>query len=363
MSLDANIILRGRGVDTGEMFDSAQKGMNLRQLMNQAQQQEAAQAEQAQLQQAVRQNVVMGPDGQKSINHQAVSQQMMGVNPLAAQKYEREQRAAKLAELKSDVETKNMLFGAATVETWPQLLEQSRKLGLSGADKLPATITQPELDKMKMQGLDYAKQIDYAYKKERLGFDKAKQYQDAQIEREKLNAIKDEKEAALTVPGYERTGEVKPAPAEAQKFRKATATSEQLLSKLNRMQQLVKDKGSFEYGGNAGQEMESLATEIMLIGKSPELYELGVLTGPDLGLLEKITSDPSSIKSLFTRDSTRKTQLETQIKSIKQKLESTSKSLGYKAKSEATSLTIGHEEDGHIYIGGDPAKQSSWKPK
>lgn len=150
-------------------------------------------------------------------------------------------------------------------------------------------------------------------------------------ERERLRKEKlQEKMDQLAVPGYERTGEVLPKAEEAMKFRKATATADALGQKLNRMRQLVKDKGSFEYGGDAGTEMESLATEIQLLGKSPELYELGVLTGPDLKLLQKITADPTSVDSLFTRDSSRIKQIDTQLKSVQDKVGTTAKSLGYR---------------------------------
>jgi hypothetical protein len=155
---------------------------------------------------------------------------------------------------------------------------------------------------------------------------------------------KAEKELTLAVPGFERTGEVLPKAEEAVKFRKATAVSDQLNRKLNRMRELVTDKGSFEYGGKTGQEMESLATEIQLLGKSPELYELGVLTGPDLSLLEKITSDPSSMSSLFTRDGTRIQQIDSQVKSIQNKLDSTAKSLGYqKAGKQVAGENVGQK--------------------
>lgn len=149
----------------------------------------------------------------------------------------------------------------------------------------------------------------------------------------KVKELQD-KEKELVVPGYTKGSEVQPTPAEAQKLRKATATSELLSKKLGRMRELVSNKGSFEYGGEAGQEMESLATEIQLIGKSPELYELGVLAGPDLTLLQKITADPTSLSSLFTRDKTRLKQIDTQIQSLKDKLETSSKSLGYQKKEE-----------------------------
>lgn len=144
----------------------------------------------------------------------------------------------------------------------------------------------------------------------------------------------EERDKTLAVPGYVRTGEVLPKAEEAVKFRKATATSNELSNKLNRMRELVKQNGSFEWGGEAGTEMESLATEIQMLGKSPELYELGVLAGPDLSLLQKITADPSSMSSLFTRDSSRNKQIDSQLSSLQNKLKTTGASMGYKKANE-----------------------------
>jgi hypothetical protein len=148
--------------------------------------------------------------------------------------------------------------------------------------------------------------------------------------KEARDAKKEEKELQLAVPGFERTGEVMPKPEEAVKFRKATATADQLKTKLKRLRDLVTKEGSFGMFGNDAAEMQSLATEVQLLAKSPEMYELGVLTGPDMSLLEKITADPSGMSSLFTRDKTRLKQIDTQLSSVDQKLGSISKSLGYK---------------------------------
>lgn len=152
----------------------------------------------------------------------------------------------------------------------------------------------------------------------------------AQGRADALTEKKVEKEKTLAVPGFSRTGEVTPSIPEAQKIRDAVAFSGDLEKKLKRMGELVDQNGSFEWGGTAGQEMLSLAKEIQLSGKGKQLYELGVLTGPDLGMLESITSDPSSISSLFTKDSTRKQQVNSQLESLKSKLQLSAESLGYK---------------------------------
>ena len=154
---------------------------------------------------------------------------------------------------------------------------------------------------------------------------------------------REEKELALAVPGYERTGEVLPKPEDVSKFRSATASAEQLGNKLGRLRELVKKVGSFEYGGEDGQEMESLATEIQLLSKNEDMYKLGVLTGPDMSLLTKITADPTSLSSLFTRNPTRLKQIDSQISSIKDKLASSAKSMGYR---EPSGMTHTDEQSG-----------------
>jgi hypothetical protein len=141
---------------------------------------------------------------------------------------------------------------------------------------------------------------------------------------------REDKELQLVVPNFERTSEVLPTVQEAQKLREAASDAEELTKKLERVRDIVKQQGSFELGGELGTEMKSLATEIQLLAKSKSMYDLGVLTGPDLGLLQSITADPESLDSLFTRDKTRIKQIETQLKSVKDKLGSATKARGYK---------------------------------
>jgi hypothetical protein len=152
-----------------------------------------------------------------------------------------------------------------------------------------------------------------------------------QAEREgKALDKKEEKNLRLAVPGYERTGEVLPKDEEAAKLRSAKANADQLIGKLTRLRELVYSDGPFEYGGKVGAEMASLATEIQLLAKNEDMYQLGVLTGPDLQMLQKITANPDSLDSLFTRKGTRLKQLDTQIGSVKDKLSTRAKSMGYR---------------------------------
>jgi hypothetical protein len=159
----------------------------------------------------------------------------------------------------------------------------------------------------------------------------------------------DEVEQTLAVPGYERTGEVRPRPEEASNFRDAKVQAEDLAGKLNEMRGLVGQYGSFERGGPVAARMQSLAREIQLASKGPAMYQLGVLTGPDMELLEEIASNPNDWSSLFTRNSTRLAQIDQQLKSVTNKLDLKAKSLGYRKAGEGGGKPKTVIQDGHTY--------------
>jgi hypothetical protein len=198
---------------------------------------------------------------------------------------------------------------------------------------------------LKRAGIDVDSVLNRALQREQIASNRELARQDKfNKELEK----KQERELALAVPGFERTGKILPKPEEAVKFRSSVDTVNQLQQKLTRMKQLVGENGSFEFFGPAGQEMQSLATEIQLLSKNKDAYDLGVLTGPDLSLLQKITADPDSLKSLFTRNKTRNAQIDSQLKSIQLRLDSKAKSLGYRK--EGSSSSSGDEPSEFVTV-------------
>ena len=73
---------------------------------------------------------------------------------------------------------------------------------------------------------------------------------------------------------------------------KIKTASLNLNDELTRFDQLVKKHGSTIMPGEARSQVESVRTNIIMQLKN--LYELGAITGPDLPLMEKMISDPSS---------------------------------------------------------------------
>lgn len=146
-----------------------------------------------------------------------------------------------------------------------------------------------------------------------------------QLDDRKEKKIKAEEE--IQVPGYEIPGGVRPRPEEATKARTALTQFNSLESGINRMKELVKENGSFQFFGKAGAEMQSLQTNLKTTLK--ELYALGALTGPDMALLESQISDPSSLNSLFTRSSTRQKELDTTLERLRKSFSEGMSSKGY----------------------------------
>lgn len=68
---------------------------------------------------------------------------------------------------------------------------------------------------------------------------------------------------------------------------------DELVNSIKRLQELYDKNGTQLYGDKA-REMESLVKGIQLTAK--EFYNLGVLNGPDLGLMETIIANPTGMK-------------------------------------------------------------------
>lgn len=131
----------------------------------------------------------------------------------------------------------------------------------------------------------------------------------------------------LNIPGFKLEGNVRPTVGEAEKLRDAVGRLGKFKQGIGEMKEYVKKHGSYEYFGESGANMQGLATDLQLEAK--ELYNLGVLNGPDLMLISKAISDPASMKSIFTRGKTRQAELDRVLTQMEQRVASATGSKGY----------------------------------
>lgn len=89
------------------------------------------------------------------------------------------------------------------------------------------------------------------------------------------------------VGGWQLAEGATPTADDAKKFKSGVSAARSLLENVNEYKNLVDQYGS-EMGGKVAQRMDSLVRDIQLGAKNEDLYGLGVLTGPDLALLEEV---------------------------------------------------------------------------
>jgi len=122
------------------------------------------------------------------------------------------------------------------------------------------------------------------------------------------------------------TGSVPLESGEAAKFRAAVEIQQDLTDSVSQLRDLVSKRGSFEMGGTDGGTMQALYKHIVELEK--ERAKLGVIAGPDMGLIEGQVSDPSSLSSLFTRDETAMAKLDQYQKQNERALSAKINSMG-----------------------------------
>lgn len=130
------------------------------------------------------------------------------------------------------------------------------------------------------------------------------------------------------VPGWQQTGEVTPTKVEAQKLREAEGTKRGLQAQLANYKNLISKYGTIELTGTGSAKLENAYNTILLNLK--ELEKLGVLTGPDVGLLTAELGDPpNSWGSVFSRNKTSQDKLDALFSDIETRHKNKMESAGY----------------------------------
>lgn len=101
------------------------------------------------------------------------------------------------------------------------------------------------------------------------------------------------KDPELAVPEFELTGEVKPSKVEAAKMRDALGSTRTLKGSVERLKKLVGDYGIETMPGEAKSQILSELRDLQLNMKGPAMYQLGVIAGPDMDLLNAVTGNPT----------------------------------------------------------------------
>jgi hypothetical protein len=144
-----------------------------------------------------------------------------------------------------------------------------------------------------------------------------------------------------SVMGFEKVADVGARPLEVEKLRSSAATFKTLIDKIDRYKNLIKKHGPYENPYSAaGAEMESLAVEIQLEAKNPDFFALGVLTGPDLKMLESVIMNSSKIGNILLPSESAQAKLDSFKNNLERKLTDKAASLGFRRAKPLEETTI-----------------------
>lgn len=114
--------------------------------------------------------------------------------------------------------------------------------------------------------------------------------------------------------------------AEAEKGRNIMAGSQTMLDLLGPIKADIARFGSANWPTERKAKLQGELTNLWLVAKGPSLYELGVVAGPDMMLLERAVGDPSGLESFISGGSQTLARLGAMERTIKLKAQNFVKS-------------------------------------
>lgn len=150
-------------------------------------------------------------------------------------------------------------------------------------------------------------------------------------------AAEEKAQQGMEIPGWKRDPNVRMDDAEVRQLRDAKAETESLDASIGNLEAAIKKHGIELNPRSPGySEISSLMSDVKLKMKGPAAYQLGVLAGPDMAILDSLTGDPTSLRGAFRGTEDALVRLQTARKSAQDRLNSKAASRGYKSAKAAT---------------------------
>jgi hypothetical protein len=187
-----------------------------------------------------------------------------------------------------------------------------------------------------------------------------------------------EKERRRNVPpvqGYQRTDNYVADPTEERQLRGGQAATRNFVNLLDMLKSQVSQTSQGELTNplsNKRKQIDQTLRDLQLAYKNEDFAKLGVLAGPDMQILEQVIENPGSLSNLVSGKAGVIQRYDDLRNRAAANFDKKAQSYGLvpvggngliNATVKPSSPQPGDEEDGHIFMGGDPADPKSWKKK
>ncbi len=375
MAIDTSMYSQLRAPQMESPTQMMGNAMKLSDLMDQRQDRKAAREKQQTLKDIYQRNTVQNEDGSTDLNRKAVLSDLYKVDPQLAMKTESGFKADKAKAEQMDFESrkrqletaKDLAWSVRDPQSYQAMRQKAQELGLPNANQLPPEYDPGYVRQMQMGTLKASEQLaqqnknrSFDMQKQNQQFSQSMAKQDQAMDREKFEYKKQydqeqmgfnrEKEMAkalekyqtkldkknsLKIEGMDIMDGAQPTTEDAKKVKAALVQRKNILASLDKLETLVDSEGTeaFSWGNESG-EMSQLATDARMGAK--DLYELGVLAGPDMELLESVIPDPSDIGWAVTPKSADKVKkrLQRAKKIMEEKTKNIAETRGYRERAE-----------------------------
>ncbi|NJM09342.1 MAG: hypothetical protein HC883_00120 [Bdellovibrionaceae bacterium] len=296
--------------------------------------------ERRQTKKAFADNTVTGEDGMPTLDRKRTMADLMRVNPEAGMRFGEETKALEASDARARRE-RAALEADAIARVAGEIRDQAtydrglKVLAQQGIDtsKLPPQYDPQLVNGYRMRALSVAEQFAQQNKQRELDLKE----QEIGIKRRAGGAG-----GGVATPGLVPQAGARPTVDDAKKAKEALVQKDNILDSLTKLEGLVKEHGTESFSmGNASSNMAQLATDARMGAK--DLYQLGVLTGPDMDLLSSVIPDPSDAKWAVTWNSQEKVanQLARAKEIIQNKAENVLSNRGYAVAPKKETVTGG----------------------
>lgn len=170
-------------------------------------------------------------------------------------------------------------------------------------------------------------------------------------ERKEKAAAETRRIEGMEIPGWKRKEGVRLDDAEVRRLRDASTEAVALNSSIDSLAKAIERNGiELNPRHPAYGDMQARLADLQLTMKGPALYQLGVLAGPDMAILNTLTGDPTSLRGAFKGTADALARLKVAKERAQAKLDA-KMSGGYERQKKSRTRTITNSKTGESFPG------------